>query len=68
MSHKDLVNLINRGPMLWCEHSKTYYHKDELTRDGRGGWINKKFDTRIHNESINQSQYKSGSGWVRGTK
>ncbi len=67
MSHRDLVKLLKRGPKIYCEFSKEYYHADEMNKDGRGGYINKKFDTRVHVESVNQSKYRKGPGWQRGT-
>jgi hypothetical protein len=66
--HRDLVKLIGKGPKLYCSFSKSYYHSEEMNPDGNGGWINKKFDTRVHNEEVNQSKHKKGPGWQMGWK
>jgi len=68
MSHSDLVKLVSKGPMQYCDFSQNYYHQSEMNRSETGGWIHQRFDTRIHNESVNQSKLKSGPDWQRGTK
>lgn len=65
-THSRMLKLINRGEMKKCSRTATYYPITEMVPDGRGGWIAKKFDNTIHDQTIEQSKFKRGRGWQRG--
>ena len=59
------VDLIAKGPKVRCSRTGTYYHLSEMRPDGNGGYIAKKFDCFIHNETMNLSKLRKGPGWFR---
>lgn len=61
-----MVELIGRGAMVRCSRTNTYYPQTEMVPDDRGGFIAKKFDNTIHDQTIKQSKFKKGPGWQRG--
>ena len=68
MSWRGMVNLLRKGPMRWCEFSKQYYHSKFMNRLENGQYIHKRFDTRVHDQTKDQSKYKNGPDWQRGIK
>jgi hypothetical protein len=64
--HQDFLKLIRRGPKVFCIITARWYHLLETNSDGFGNRILKKFDTRIHDQTVTQSKIKGGPTWVRG--
>ena len=65
-THSRMVDLISRGPRVRCSFMGTYFDWNKTNPDGRGGRIAKEFDFYVHNQTEEQSKYKSGPGWQRG--
>lgn len=65
-THQRMCKLIQRGEMIRCSRMNTYFPRTEMVPDGHGGWIAKKFDNTIHDQTITQSTFKKGRGWQRG--
>ena len=59
------LDLMAKGPKQRCSRTGTYYHLSEMRPDGRGGYIAKKFDCFIHDETTQLSKFRKGKGWFR---
>lgn len=56
-------NRLKRGDKLKCSRTGRYYHSDLMRPDGKGGYINIKYDAIVHPGQ--KTKYRKGPGWER---
>ena len=55
--------VLRKGQKILCSHSKRYYQANEMVLDGKGGFIHRRFDTKLHDQNKQRSRYQSGPDW-----
>ncbi len=67
-THERMTKLIAKGRRVLCSRTGSYFDWVDTNSDGKGGRIAKEQDVYVHDQTIEQSKYKEGKGWMRGFK